>query len=78
MKRKSSTLGINKTSESPPPLRKYNDIENTYDSNCNSLNPRYRQTLDSSNQSNLRFQRNTPYRATVGSVESPTTKAYVS
>lgn len=75
MKRKSSSLGINKTSESPPPLRKYNDIDYSYDSNCNTLNPSYRQTLDS--HSNLRFQRNTPYRATVGSVDSPS-KAYVS
>ncbi|CAD7086430.1 unnamed protein product [Hermetia illucens] len=60
-KKKSSTLGINKTSESPEPLRRtlgQNDnLYATYD-------PRYRNTYDNGSINN-NFQRNVPYRTSL-------------
>lgn len=60
-KKNSSTLGINKTSESPPPLRKdfitYNkESEDKYA----SYNPHFRNTLNADT-----FERNTVYRSSL-------------
>ncbi|XP_063701891.1 LOW QUALITY PROTEIN: rac guanine nucleotide exchange factor JJ [Culicoides brevitarsis] len=78
LKKKSSTLGINKTSESPPPLRKYGN-ERLYDSNYNTYDSRYRQTIGGGGGSttDVAFERNAPYRATVtGTMNPPSAKNY--
>uniref|UniRef100_A0A336M0B8 CSON007460 protein n=1 Tax=Culicoides sonorensis TaxID=179676 RepID=A0A336M0B8_CULSO len=78
LKKKSSTLGINKTSESPPPLRKYGN-ECLYDSNYNTYDPRYRQTIGSAGSgstTDVAFQRNVPYRATMSGAMNSSAKSY--
>lgn len=77
LKKKSSTLGINKTSESPPPLRKYGN-ECLYDSNYNTYDTRYRQTVSPGSTTDVAFQRNAPYRATMSGTMNTSAKSYVS
>lgn len=79
LKKKSSTLGINKTSESPPPLRKYGN-ECLYDSNYNTYDSRYRQTVGGGGPgtTDVAFERNAPYRATVTGTVNSSAKSYVS
>lgn len=61
LKKRSSTLGINKTSESPPPLRKTYD---TYeDTKYNTFDPNMRHTVNIG--LNDSFQRNTFHRSSV-------------
>jgi len=64
LRKKPSVLGINKTSESPPALRKHE----LYDSNFNNYDSTCRQTY--SNGGNDAFQRNVPYRASMGNLNS--------
>ncbi|XP_067621533.1 uncharacterized protein [Eurosta solidaginis] len=66
LKKKSSTLGINKTSESPPPLRR----DQYYTENGTNLSfPDYR-TRYSTPVSSESFQRNAVYRSSLQSVAS--------
>ncbi|XP_055916046.1 uncharacterized protein LOC129948920 isoform X2 [Eupeodes corollae] len=65
LKKKSSSLGINKTSESPPPLRR--DIFNN-ENGYSTYDPRMRYTTGATNGTlgvNNAFQRNVPYRSSL-------------
>ncbi|XP_058447050.1 ankycorbin [Malaya genurostris] len=66
-KKRSSTLGINKTSESPPPLRR-DDHDSQYHTLCNSS--AYRSTIGTvgysqSTSNTPLFERNTRYRSSL-------------
>ncbi|XP_055858323.1 E3 ubiquitin-protein ligase RBBP6 isoform X2 [Episyrphus balteatus] len=66
LKKKSSSLGINKTSESPPPLRR--DVFNNNNNGYNTYDPRMRYTTGATNGTlgtNNAFQRNVPYRSSL-------------
>ncbi|XP_073824495.1 uncharacterized protein isoform X2 [Musca autumnalis] len=65
LKKKSSTLGINKTSESPPPLRKEFHVDNGW----NSFDHRLRGSTTSSINGDS-FQRNATYRSSLQTLPS--------
>ncbi|XP_075151543.1 uncharacterized protein LOC142225621 isoform X2 [Haematobia irritans] len=65
LKKKSSTLGINKTSESPPPLRREYVIDNGW----NSFDHRIRGSTTSSINGDS-FQRNAGYRSSLQNLPS--------
>lgn len=65
LKKKSSTLGINKTSESPPMLRR---DDNAYDYNNATLDPQLRHTIDVGLSNN--FQRGAAYRNSLQDLNS--------
>lgn len=65
LKKKSSTLGINKTSESPPMLRRDDDA---YNYNNSAANAHARHTIDVGLSNN--FQRNTAYRSSLQNLDS--------
>ncbi|XP_054083390.1 proteoglycan 4 [Zeugodacus cucurbitae] len=69
LKKKSSTLGINKTSESPPPLRRDLQPYNTLNGNDLSL-PDYRTRYSTPAGINESFQRNAAYRSSLQNVAS--------
>ncbi|XP_039950352.1 probable serine/threonine-protein kinase nek3 isoform X2 [Bactrocera tryoni] len=69
LKKKSSTLGINKTSESPPPLRRDLQPYNTLNGNDLSL-PDYRTRYSTPAGVNESFQRNAAYRSSLQNVAS--------
>ncbi|XP_004521563.1 mucin-4 isoform X2 [Ceratitis capitata] len=69
LKKKSSTLGINKTSESPPPLRRDLQPYNTLNGNDLSL-PDYRTRYSTPAGINDNFQRNAAYRSSLQNVAS--------
>lgn len=64
MKKKSSSLGINKTSESPPPLRRVTSPSETASpTNYNTYDPRLRHTVNIGLNNN--FQRNSGIRSSL-------------
>lgn len=65
LKKKSSTLGINKTSESPPMLRR---DDNAFDHNNATLDPQLRHTIDVGLSNN--FQRGAAYRNSLQDLNS--------
>ncbi|XP_011292488.1 probable serine/threonine-protein kinase kinX isoform X2 [Musca domestica] len=65
LKKKSSTLGINKTSESPPPLRREINVDNGW----NSFDHRLRGSATSSINGDS-FQRNATYRSSLQNLPS--------
>lgn len=91
LKKKSSTLGINKTSESPPPLRrgfgngysseeesKYSTFDQRFDPNSDSgflRSARYRSSLQ--NMNNFSYEnRNEPFRRTMQGSLASRNRAY--
>lgn len=64
-KKKSSTLGINKTSESPPPLRREYIVDNGW----NSFDHRLRGSTTPSMNGDS-FQRNAGYRSSLQNLPS--------
>ena len=64
LRKRSSALGINKTSESPPPLRKEYDQYNSEDeSKYSTYDPHFRHTTNVG--LNDAFQRNSAYRTSL-------------
>lgn len=61
LRKRSSALGINKTSESPPMIRKHVDAED--ESKYNTYDPHFRHTTSVGLNSN--FQRNAQYRSSM-------------